>query len=228
MRSKDLDLSKFREPLEESLRRYISLDRELAFEDFPDLCLTPDKPNSARTVIPVTYAGTKVGEMYAIVFLHQDATGDQNTYQLNEIVIPPEFRHKEKPERVIPRAKTGVIAEGFFPLFSMNQRGYVAPFAAHLDELTLDEENRIVPVFQLGQNRSEYLQAINSGLEIVPKIGLTTGTDKSGRRFGDPHAIYYAMDAYDSVQVVGFLSVKDQANPLMRILNNCPLPKKYV
>lgn len=220
----ELDLSKFQKPLEESLREYTSLHKELGFEDFPDLSLTPDKPNSARTVIPVTYAGTNVGDMYAIVFLHKDGTGDQNTYQLDKIVIPPEFRHEEKPERVIPRAKTGIVAEGFFPLFSMNQHGYIAPFAAHLDEITLDEENKIVPVFQLGQNKSEYLQAINSGLEIIPKIELTTGTDKKGRRFGDPHAVYYGMNAYDSVQVVGFLSVKDQSNPLMRILNNCPVP----
>jgi len=222
MRPEELDLNKFRKALEKSLKLYTTLlDVELGFQEFPDLSLTPNKPNSARTIIPITYAGTKVGNMYAIVFLQGDGTGDNKTYGLDDIIIPAKFKYDEKPERVIPRAKTGIIAEGFFPLFSMNQYDYITPFAAHLDELTLNKDKVVVPTFQLGQNEAEYLRAIDFGL-----IQLTTGMDKSGNRFGDPHAIYYGVEAYDSVQVVGFLPITDSANPLMNLVNKWKRPPK--
>ena len=219
MKLEDLELDKLKNPLEESLRVHASLlDQELAFQDFPDFNFTPNKANTARTVIPVTYAGAKAGEMYVIVFLQKDGTGDDKTFKLDEIKIPPELRNGSKPERVVPRAKNGVIAEIFFPLFSLNRNNYVVPFAAHLDELTLNDEKTIIKALTLGQNRSTYLQAINSGLELIPKIKLTTGNDKKGKRFGDPHAIYYSAEVYDAVQVAGFLTIREETNPLLNLI----------
>ncbi|MFH1501399.1 MAG: hypothetical protein ABIE22_05660 [archaeon] len=228
MKPEELELRKLREPLENSLKAYASLlDKEIAFQDFPDFHLTPNKPNSARTLIPVSYAGTEVGGMYAIVFIQGDGTGDENTYKLGDVIIPQELGYEDKPERIIPRAKSGVVAEGFFPFFSMNKNGYAAPFAAHLDELILGDSRRIRPVWRLGQNKSAYLQAIHSGLEIIPKVQFTTMTQENGERFGDPHAIHYGKELYDSIQVVGFLSIKDPSNPLLDSASKWEKPSEY-
>ncbi len=226
MKTEDLNLKEFREPLEQALSEYERLyDKTIKFQYFPDFSLTPEKPNSARTVIPITYSGSKAGDMYAIVFLRGDGTGDAKTYALGSVKIPPELRHIEKPERVIPRSKTGVICEGFFPLFSMNSHGSAALFAVSLEELTLDSNQTVIPAWRLGQNKSEYLQAINFRLTILPRVYFTTGIDEEGNRFGDPHAIYYRVDAYDVVQVGGFLAVKDADNPLLGLTNEWTSPQ---
>ena len=217
MEPRDLDLKGLREPLEDSLRTHLGLlDKKLWYKEFPDFELTPDKTNSARTIIPITYTGSKVGYMYAIVFLPGDGTGDENTCKLNEVVISPKLSYKDKPWRVIPRAKTDVIAEGFFPFFSMKKYGIIVPFAAHLDELIFEDgdENKIIPAWRLGQERNSYLHLIKSGSDIEPKVQFTTINDDGGV-FGDPHAIHYGMKVKDISQVVGFLSIKDQDNPLL-------------
>jgi len=224
---KEADLTEFRAPLEDSLIDYEPELGGIEFQDFPDLTLTPDKPNSARTVVPVTYAGSKVGDLYVIVFDYQDGTGDQSSYKLDDVVIPSEFQVGTMPERVIPRAKTGVVAEAFFPLFSRCPQGRVVPFAASLTELMLDEQNQVFPAFQLGQNLSAYAQAIRSNAQVSPVIEATTGTDVCGQRFGDPHAVYCARPVEDFVQVVGFLSCTDASSPLMAVFGTAamkPLP----
>lgn len=229
MKPEDIDLGKLRVPLQEALKQYADfLDPELGFEEFPDFYLTPEKPNSARTVVPVRYGSSKVGDMYAVVFLHGDGTGDESTpNKLSNVIIPPEIRHDTKPERVIPRAKTGVIAEGFFPLFSMNRYGRIAPFTAHLAELTLDDQRTVTPTWRLGQNRSEYLRAIYGGLNLRPIVQSTVaGTEEDGNRIGDPHSIYYDMDS-DSIQVVAFVTIKDIESPLLRLVNKWVRPPRY-
>ncbi len=81
-------LSTFRKPLKDALEGYQEyLGRDVRFEEFPDFTLTPEKPNTARTVVPVTFSGRKAGDLYAILFQEGDGTG--------------------------------VICEGFFPLFFM-------------------------------------------------------------------------------------------------------------
>jgi hypothetical protein len=220
MKPQDLNLGALRKPLENALREYERLhDGKLTFQDFPDLVLTPDKPNSARTVIPAAYLGAKAGDMYAIVFLPGDGTGDAKTYPLGTLTIPPELRYSEKPERVIPRSKKGVVCEGFFPFFSFEGNHYNPDmFAASLDELTVDDVNNprtIVRAWELGQR----------GTGLNPKAYFTTGTDKNGVRFADPHAMHYAAaNARDVVQVVGFLTLTDKASHALTLTNNWTLP----
>lgn len=229
MNAERIYLSTLRVPLQRSLDVYANLiSPEISFGDFPEFALTPNKPNSARTLVPVIYAGNQVGDMYVIMFLHKDGTGDQNTYRINEVTIPDEFMNREKPERVIPRAKTGILAEGFFPLFSVKPSAGISYFAAHLAELTLNEKRRIMPLFQLGQSRTAYLKGIRSGLDARPNIELTTGMDASGVRFGDPHSVYNNIQVYNTFQVVGFLPIKDPANPLMELAKNWKKPSKII
>src|SRR3989344_1594424 len=154
-----LYLKTLRKPLEEALSAY-ETNMGIKFQDFPDLTLTPEKPNSARTIIPVTYGTAKIGDLYAIVFVKGDGTGDSKNYKLDDLTIPSEFQHTEKPERVIPRAKTGVICEGFFPLFSMTPQGYTVMFAASLDELSIIDK-KITPLWRLGQTDSDYSKALH-------------------------------------------------------------------
>lgn len=222
-----MNLKKFRQPLEESLRGYESLHKELTFQDFPDFILTPNKPNSARTVVPVSYGGTHVGDMHTFVFRYQDGTGDENTYKLDDIKVPLNLRHEKKPERIVPREKKGVIAEGFFPLFSLNNEERIIPFTSHLQEFTLDSDKNLISLFDIGQSKSLYLHLIDSGLRIKPEIYLSTGTYVSGKRFGDPHVIYHGLKDKNTTQVVGFFSVKERDNPMLEILNNSTIPIKY-
>ncbi|RJQ16769.1 hypothetical protein C4573_01760 [Candidatus Woesearchaeota archaeon] len=209
------DLKTLKMPLEKALSAY-EATTGMKFQDFPDLTLTPDKPNSARTIIPVTYGTAKVGELYAIVFAKGDGTGDSKSYQLENLLIPEEFRHAEKPERVIPRAKTGVIAEGCFPFFSLTPEGYTAMFAASLDELGI-QDNAIVPLWKLGLNDADYAKALRDERRVHPQIYLTVGDSLQGTPIGDPHAVYYNRSTEDALQVVGFLGITDKKSPILHV-----------
>ena len=69
MKPTDIDFAKLRKPLEEALHAYEDiLSNKLHFQEFPDLALTPDKPNTARTIVPVKYNCDKVGDLYLISF----------------------------------------------------------------------------------------------------------------------------------------------------------------
>ncbi len=225
MNTHDIDLSTLRKPLEEALSVY-EAQTGMRFQDFPDLALTPDKPNSARTVIPVTYKTAKIGDFYAVVFVKGDGTGDSKTYKLDDLVIPPEFQHNEKSERVIPRAKTGVICEGFFPLFSIAPQGYVAMFATSLDELGIIGKT-ITPLWKLGQNSLDYSKALHDKVPTNPQIYLTVGKSPKGERIGDPHSIYYAMAIEDALQIVGFLGITDPNSPVLDMSKDWKIPPRY-
>ncbi len=210
----ELDLPAFRGPLEEALRQYEVLhENQLNFSAFPDLVLTPDKPNSARTIIPVTHKETKVGEMYVIVFRPGDGTGDSKTYTLDQLRIPPKYRYIEKPARVLPRSKQGIICEGFFPLFSIGQN-HPEMFAVSLEELTVDDVSNLQTIVRAW--------TLNNGNQ--PTVYQTTGMDLQSRRFGDPHAIH---NATNKIQVAGFLAVTDQESSLISIAKNWNLPLGY-
>ena len=225
MNVNNLDLKTLRMPLEQALSTYEERTG-IRFQDFPDLTPTPEKPNSARTVIPVAYGTTKIGDLYAIVFVKGDGTGDSKTYKLDDLTIPSEFQHTEKPERVIPRAKTGVICEGFFPFFSINPQGYTAMFAASLDELSIDDKT-ITPLWRLGQTDSDYSKALHGKVPSQPQIYLTVGETIGGKRIGDPHSIYYGRNIEDALQVVGFLGITDPNSPVLNISKNWILPSRH-
>ncbi len=223
-------LGSLRKPLKDALEGYQEyLGGAVRFEDFPDFALTPEKPNSARAVVPVTYSGRRAGDLYVILFQEGDGTGDAKTYKLNELAVPNELSYLEKPERVIPRAKTGVICEGFFPLFSMKNSRPIM-FAACLDELGVDDvENpqRIEYAWKLGENRLNYFLATGCGKKIAPRVYFTLGQDRGGRRFGDPHAIYYRVQTGGMLQVAGFLAISDKDNPLLALTDKWVLPSEY-
>ncbi len=218
-----LDLGLLRRPLEEALAGY-EKSSGIKFQDFPNLTLTPEKPNYARTIIPVTYGATNIGNFYAIVFVRGDGTGDSKTYSLDDLAIPQEFQHAEKSERVIPRAKTGVVCEGFYPLFSMTAQG-CAMFAASLDELGVIN-NTITRLWKLGQEDSDYSKALNGELCFDPKVYFTVGESLDGKRIGDPHSIYYNRNTEDVIQVVGFLALNDKNLPIENISKNWILPSR--
>jgi hypothetical protein len=228
MSGKELDLRSLRGPLERALSKYEDYHYNLVrFQEFPDFARTPDKPNYARTIIPVQICDRKVGDLYAIVFMPRDGTGDTKTFNLNQVIIPEGFRHEEKPERVIPRAKTGVVCEGYFPLFSIKRGGDVSMFTGSLDELTAEGSPLTVNhAWTLGLNHPQFRMAVDFGIRVNPQVYLTVGTYPVGRRFGDPHSIYYGVNAGNTVQVAGFLSIADKENPLVNFTNKWVMPQR--
>ena len=241
MQPTDLDLPAMRRPIREALDAYeVHYNGAMKFGDFSDLVLMPEKPNTARTIVPVTYEGGAPLDMYAIVFLPGDGTGDTNTYKLGELQVPEYLQYQYKPERVIPRSKKGVAYEGFFPLFSVVNGG-VQMFASSLAELMaqspeeMAEWERIFPGSAitncvrtdgfLGSYPNEFLQKLEQGFS--PQVYFTTGT-KNDRRFGDPHAIHSPWKD-GVVQVGGFVAIKDEEHPIRAVTNDwaMPLPRLY-
>ena len=215
-------LDKLRDPLEAALLAYEQLySQSIRFQTPLPFTSTPEKPNYARTVVPISNDTTTLGEMYVIVFLPQDGTGDNKTYTRERLIIPSKYQFAEKPERVFPRSKTGIVCEGFFPLFSINPKGKKAMFAASLEELTLDPETSEVRwAWNLGLSTKEYPSIFNKDIPNKPDVTYTTGT-KDGTRFGDPHAIY---NATENIQIVGFLSIRDTNSPLVELTKNWNFP----
>ena len=220
-----INLGSLRRPLEDALNNYASITG-LRFQDFPDLTLTPEKPNSARTVIPVTYDSVRIGDFYAIVFVRGDGTGDSKTFKLDNLTISPDYVHNEKPERVIPRAKTGIISEGFFPLFSLTPKNEVVMFASSLDELSVFD-GELGLLWKLGQDNSDYSRSIRNGVAQEAQVYFTVGNYPGGKRIGDPHSIYYTRDTEDALQVVGFLGIpNDSAVPIDRVTKSWRFPRR--
>ncbi len=208
----------FRQPLEEALRGYERI-HAITFGSFQDLEPTPDKPYTAKTVVPVRCADTSAGEMTVVVFMGGDGTGNQTTYRLHEVTVSPELQHIKQRDRIIPRSKNGVVAEGYFPLFSQrSDDATFFPFAGSLEELTLDDSKRIVRAWTLGRGCYAHLGG--------PLAHFTLGTDAYGKRFGDPHAIY--NEHHGSVQVAGFLPIHNEQSPLMRITDGWILPAGHI
>ncbi len=141
MNIEDLNFKIFSEKIEESVSTYVAqLDSGIEIRENIGLHLTPDKPNSARSVIQLNAGNTLIGELYVILFMPNDGTGDSNTYELSDILIPKYLQFAIKPERIIPRAKKGIFAEFFFPFFSfIGDSNSFIPNAICLDELILEE-----------------------------------------------------------------------------------------
>ncbi len=217
MTTGDLDLTLLREPLENALRGYERLvDSAFRFSWFGDFVLTPDKPNTARTVVPVLCDEQKVGDLYVILFRPGDGTGDEGTFKTGDLIVPDRFCYKTKPSRVFPRSKQGVECEGYFPLFSMRDR-ICFLYAGSLDLLS-PLNGVVIKECTLGLGALNYQKVLCEGKPVTPRIELTTGTVKGRYRFGDPHAIHYGVETAGVVQVAGFLSVRDRGNPLCEIL----------
>ncbi|MDD5416624.1 MAG: hypothetical protein PHU12_01465 [Candidatus Aenigmarchaeota archaeon] len=215
--------------LTDSLRDYMKILPDLDFGDFETMRLTPDKPNSARIIIPIYHYGEEVGTITAILFRSGDGTGANTTYKLNELEIYRYLQFKDKPERVLPRKKD-CIKEAFFPFFSIHDNK-IYRNTVSLEELSVDNPENptmIIHACHLGDQPIKYpcfLKALKNDSNKKrgrgsERIQLTCGHFESGKRFGDPHAIVHTLkEPKDAMQVVGFLSVNRYDNPLVEILD---------
>jgi hypothetical protein len=204
--------------LADSLLDYGEELKSVEFGKFDDFSFTPEKPNTARTVVPVLYQGDEVGKIYAIVFAPQDGTGDTNTYTLSQIQLPAQIQH---PERLLPRKKS-CIMEAFFPFFT-EYNGAIFPNTACLDEIVVDKNGgteRAMLLWNLGVSPERFHRSVNDALGNIPHVQLTTGHYRNGERFGDPHAVYCdPISSFKAIQVVGFLAVDNKDNPLCPLLD---------
>jgi len=224
MITEDILLS-LNEPLEETLNSF-EVSTGMIFGKFANFEYNSQKAYSGSTKIPVIYGSKKVGDLIAVVFTKNDGTGNKSKeYNLENIIIPPEYRHKYSQERVIPRDKTDIICEGYFPLFSMNSQGIPIKFASCLDELGLVDK-KLVKLWTLGQNESDFNKAIREEISLRPQIYLTVGKYPDGTPFGNPHAIYYSTST-DTIQVVGFFSITDQNSPMLNFSKRWIQPQPY-
>jgi hypothetical protein len=193
----------------EALQVYVGMDN-WRFGNVDGFVLTPDKPNTARTVFPVKYAGHDIGDMYVIAFSPGDGTGDESAFKLGSLELPEELVYDKFPAKVLPRKKDGILYEICFPIATVIDEKAVR-FAVSLDELTVDCANdpkTVVKAFELGLSQEQYHKAIKAGNDLGPKLFLTTG-HKNGLRFGDPHAIHYGVKE-KGIQIAGFLAIKEE------------------
>lgn len=201
---------------------------DFAWGAFSEFTLTPEKPNTARTTIPLVYKGEERATMNAIVFAPGNGTGDTSTYQLLDLPI---HERSYARERVIPRKKVCAM-EIFFPLLTITENRAkthtLHPHLASLEELSIDEERNVVKLWDLGEPR-EFRPSPNS---IQPQLQFTTGHYPSGKRFGDPHSIFYNPQVAEAfatppIQVVGFVAIDAAQNPLAEIFDRIrPLPEQ--
>ncbi|MBI2572839.1 hypothetical protein HYV86_03190 [Candidatus Woesearchaeota archaeon] len=201
--------------LESVLRGYQTYhENKIQFGQVSPFTPTPEKPNTARTTIQVRYNGTQHAELVAIIFAPGDGTGDTGLYQERSIEVPEQYQHEDKPQRVFPRSKNGVI-EGYFPLFAIRDDGLTIPYAGSLEELTA-RNGTIVKAWDVGQKPEVFTRNVNGSHSSSPNVSYTCGFAQDGTYFGDPHAMYNATTIH---QVAGFLTIKKADSPLLEIVN---------
>ncbi len=225
-----INLESLTDLVNEMLPGYTAVEQGLEFGPVSPFVLTPDKPNTARTIVAVSYNGIAVGGLVVIAFRPGDGTGDESTYKIGQLAVHEGYRGADL-QKILPGAKKGIIAEGFFPLFTIAQSSLLPPedrhelpndrimrYAVALDELVVDSSGGqpvIRKGFMLG---SDSIAFRHNG---VPAISLTTGYLANGERFGDPHSIHYKKSDKKNyfwdmvqIQVCGFLAIKEKENPL--------------
>ncbi|MBS3124106.1 hypothetical protein J4437_05745 [Candidatus Woesearchaeota archaeon] len=206
----DINLEKLNGPLKTTLSYYESFYPGLKFSNFSNFVITPEKSYSARTDIPVTYKNINLGNLCAIIFAKGDGTGNSNDYNLSQFISNLFLIYSANPDSVIPRKKEGITYEGCFPLFSVSPIGFKSMFALSLEILGVDKgETKIVSLGKIGQDAETYAKALEDQIDVNLGIYVTTGNTKQGKRFGDPHSIYYNPNTPDALQVAGFLAIKE-------------------
>lgn len=170
-----------------------------------ELKLTPDKPNSARSVTMVTdYAGRLVGNLFVIAFKPEDGTGDESSYKVSQFT----FEGYPQTAKTLPRDKTGIHTEVYLPLLSHYIEDVHAEpviFGGHLDLLGLDARGGSVRVVKKAS-----LGSPATGEQTAHPLYTTSYRDRHENRgrFGDPHAIYNSNQ--DSLVVAGFLALSEE------------------
>ena len=212
--------------LPRSIRGYeqdILKEHSVKFGEHKPLQLTPDKSYTAKTVVPVISPNNQEAEMYVIAFSKGDGTGNNSSYHVDEIEIEGKLHFRKNQERVIPRSKKGIAMEAFFPFFSVHEifvPNSISRNIVCLEEIMFrNQEGSNLPTLVsqaiLGHNWNKYGAL---GTEAGPQfIYLTTGYKRNGKRFGDPHSIYYHTDQEDALQVVGFLPITNKDSKLCEI-----------
>ncbi len=198
------------------------LGNNVKFGNYPPLHIVPNKAYAARTIIPVNYGGMKKGDLYVLLFKPGDGTGNEDYFTKDDLVIPSELVFRDRPERVFPRFKEGILVEAFLPFFSIyNNSLYINHVC--LEELIVDDKDgskSVVNFGYLGSSPEDYRKNLRNGTQSLshPFVQMTVGSTRFGERFGDPNAIYCPKD-FVALQVAGFLAIKEKDNPLAKIID---------
>lgn len=199
--------------------------------------LTLDKPNTARTTIPVYYNDSPAGNIYVILFKPGDGTGDTKTYKTGMLDIPEDLKSKDslfrnESKKILPRKKICAM-EIFIPFFSI-KGDLIYSGLASLEELTVDDvknPTKVVRAYNLGRDKEAYKgilkmhpTASGYGARNSWDMQLTAGCKRDGSRFGDPHSVIHNVDE-KVIQVVGFLSIEEKGTPLAAAFDSVELPE---
>jgi hypothetical protein len=205
----------FDEDIRIALSTYTAIaDYRVGFEDnvAAYLELTPDKPNSARSVSNVKYLGEVVATLCIIAFAPGDGTGDESAYHLDNLGTG---KYPEET-KVLPRSKASIHTEAHLTIASQaidSPNADTELFNGNLDVLGFKDDPFLVEkIGEVGQTRRKF--TASPDIARVPVATATVGYqdlrghwNDSGElvRFGDPHAIYNPWE--DKVQVCGFLAI---------------------
>jgi len=207
-------LKTFEDPIYHALTRYSEItDGRVLFgflEKAVKLKLTPDKPNSARSSVPVYHEHHEIGTLYTIAFAPQDTTGDDKTYKSGDIVtgrFPDDLKY-------YPRSKATVHTEAHLAIASKTMDSTEDPvmFAGHLRLLGLRGGVYLDEIGYVGQESHSFTNTVSYGRPRSPRATLTTGYQgelvnpgNPGERFGDPHALLNPKEGV--IQIAGFLAI---------------------
>ncbi len=206
-------------PIREALSVYQEIsDGQVSFDDkrAARLGLTPEKPNSARSETDFEYRGSVVGKLFVIAFAPGDGTGDESAYGLDNLMTDG----LPQQPKIVPRSKAKVHSEGHLAIVSHEtDTDRIDPlmFAGSLallgiEEVTGDTRDEVIEIARIGQPLDQFRDlawGINPSAYVGmrPTVTFTTGYDKAGERFGDPHAVYNDTDI---LQIAAFLSVREE------------------
>lgn len=224
----DPNLDAFGQQIAERLSPHFfrSITEHFAPSEDWKMSMTPDKAYTARAGIPIhakdpnTFClGHKVGTFYAVLFGPGDATGNESTYTLRDLVIPKRWKTND-PNGLLPRSKNGILFEVFFPLFSV-RGNKVFPNLTSLSQIGVGRDNALYVVQDLGIDKVSFTDCIGrEPLDYNIKYNLTTGHDIGGKRFGDPHSVARLDDLGDVMQVGGFLAITEEGPLYDRLARN--------
>lgn len=223
-----VNLEALEDPIYQALTRFSEItDGRVLFgylEKAVKLELTPDKPNSARSSVPVFHEYEEAGTLHVIAFAPHDATGDDKTYTADQLVN----RHFPDDPKYYPRSKARVHAEAHLSLLSqrINSQDDPVLFAGHLSMLGVFSrnyfgtmENHLTEIGYVGMESHSFASRIQRrDVDKIPHATLTTGyrgemehPEAPGERFGDPHALLNMSGLV--VQVAGFIAISPEAAP---------------
>ena len=200
-----VSLSELRDPIQSALKVYEEKSGgRLLFDSVSasDLVLTPEKPNSARSTTAATIDGKPVGSFFVIAFKPGDGTGDEKTFQLQDLEVAEPYPRLSK---VVPRSKKGVHSEGHLTVVTHKIEDVHAEpviFDGSFDLLGLNAQ-KVVKIGTLGQSNGEIVSP-------EPVATYTTGYRRGKERFADPHSVFSLLP--DRIQVCAFLAISEAIN----------------